>query len=149
MKYAKFGRTRAKGLTPTLKPNKHGQKGKKSGEKKGKGEGGYTKNFGFRGGPATQIGGYNPHSEIIYPSENIAYICSIMIKKFNIVSSHISYGNTQESPSYEMGISKYAQMRKDRMKEQKIEMMSEAYKRAERSEDENEMSIIMPIIKRG
>lgn len=90
-----------------------------------------------------------PHSEIIYPSKNIAYICSIMIKKFNIVSSHISYGNTQESPSYEMGISKYAQMRKDRMKEQKIEMMSEAYKRAERSEDENEMSIIMPIIKRG
>jgi hypothetical protein len=48
-----------------------------------------------------------------------------------------------------MGISKYAQMRKDRMKEQKIEMMSEAYKRAERSEDENEMGIIMPIIKRG
>ena len=81
--------------------------------------------------------------------ENIPYICSIMIKKFNIVSSHISYGNTQESPSYEMGISKYAQMRKDRMKEQKIEMMSEAYKRAERSEDENEMGIIMPIIKRG
>jgi hypothetical protein len=46
-----------------------------------------------------------------------------------------------------MGISKYAQMRKDRMKEQKIEMMSEAYKRAERSEDAMEM--LMPIVKRG
>ncbi len=43
--------------------------------------------------------------------------------------------------------SKYAQMRKDRMKEQKIEMMSEAYKRAERSEDAMEM--LMPIVKRG
>ena len=71
------------------------------------------------------------------------------MKKFNIVASHVSYGITQESPSYEMGISKYAQMRKDRMKQQKIEMMSEAYKRAERSEMENEMGIIMPIIKRG
>ena len=78
---------------------------------------------------------------------NIAYLCPIMIKKFNIVASHISYGATQESPSYEMGISKYAQMRKDRMKEQKIEMMSEAYRRAERSEDAMEM--LMPIVKRG
>jgi hypothetical protein len=33
------------------------------------------------------------------------------------------------------------------MKEQKIEMMSEAYKRAERSEDAMEM--LMPIVKRG
>ena len=81
------------------------------------------------------------------PFKNIAYLCPIMIKKFNIVASHISYGATQESPSYEMGISKYAQMRKDRMKEQKIEMMSEAYKRAERSEDAMEM--LMPIVKRG
>ena len=101
------------------------------------------------GGRLRKSGGITPTVRVSSPSKNIAYICSIMIKKFNIVSSHISYGNTQESPSYEMGISKYAQMRKDRMKEQKIEMMSEAYKRAERSEDENEMSIIMPIIKRG
>ena len=105
------------------------------------------------GGRLRKSGGITPTLRVsnnsLYPSKNIAYICSIMIKKFNILSSHISYGNTQESPSYEMGISKYAQMRKDRMKEQKIEMMSEAYKRAERSEDENEMGIIMPIIKRG
>lgn len=101
------------------------------------------------GGRLRKSGGITPTVIVSSPSKNIAYICSIMIKKFNIVSSHISYGNTQESPSYEMGISKYAQMRKDRMKEQKIEMMSEAYKRAERSEDENEMGIIMPIIKRG
>lgn len=71
------------------------------------------------------------------------------MKKFNIIASHVSYGAMQESPSYEMGISKYAQMRKDRMKEQKIEMMSEAYKRAEQSEVENELGMIMPIIKRG
>lgn len=49
----------------------------------------------------------------------------------------------QESPSYEMGISKYAKQRKDRMKEQKIEMMAEAYKRAEKSEDEMEI-VFMP-----
>jgi hypothetical protein len=42
-----------------------------------------------------------------------------------------------------MGISKYAKQRKDRMKEQKIEMMAEAYKRAEKSEDEMEI-VVMP-----
>ena len=71
-----------------------------------------------------------------------------MIKKFNIVSSHISYGNTQESPSYEMGISKYAKMRQDRMREKKIEMMTEAYKRAESSEMENEIGMIMPFVRK-
>jgi len=55
----------------------------------------------------------------------------------------VSYGAMQESPSYEMGISKYAKQRKDRMKEQKIEMMAEAYKRAEKSEDEMEI-VVMP-----
>ncbi len=65
------------------------------------------------------------------------------MEKFKIVASHVSYGAMQESPSYEMGISKYAKQRKDRMKEQKIEMMAEAYKRAEKSEDEMEI-VIMP-----
>jgi hypothetical protein len=65
------------------------------------------------------------------------------MEKFKIVGSHVSYGTMQESPSYEMGISKYAQMRKDRMKEQKIEMMAEAYKRAEKSENENEVEIVL------
>ncbi len=65
------------------------------------------------------------------------------MEKFKIVASHVSYGTMQESPSYEMGISKYAKQRKDRMKEQKIEMMAEAYKRAEKSEDEMEI-VIMP-----
>lgn len=112
----------------------------------------------FGGDPVRKSGGITPTVRLsdIYCTptistsnlfKNIAYICSVMIKKFNIVASHISYGATQESPSYEMGISKYAQMRKDRMKEQKIEMMSEAYKRAERSEDAMEM--LMPIVKRG
>ncbi len=65
------------------------------------------------------------------------------MEKFKIVASHVSYGAMQESPSYEMGISKYAKQRKDRMKEQKIEMMAEAYKRAEKSEDAMEI-VIMP-----
>jgi hypothetical protein len=65
------------------------------------------------------------------------------MEKFKIVASHVSYGAMQESPSYEMGISKYAKQRKDRMKEQKIEMMAEAYKRAEKSEDEMEI-VVMP-----
>ena len=101
----------------------------------------------FGGDPVRKSVGITPTIIISNPFNNIPYLCSIMIKKFNIVASHISYGATQESPSYEMGISKYAQMRKDRMKEQKIEMMSEAYKRAERSEDAMEM--LMPIVKRG
>ena len=101
----------------------------------------------FGGDPVRKSVGITPTIIISNLFKNIAYICSIMIKKFNIVASHISYGATQESPSYEMGISKYAQMRKDRMKEQKIEMMSEAYRRAERSEDAMEM--LMPIVKRG
>ena len=101
----------------------------------------------FGGDRARKSGGITPTLRVSNPFKNIPYICSVMIKKFNIVASHISYGATQESPSYEMGISKYAQMRKDRMKEQKIEMMSEAYKRAERSEDAMEM--LMPIVKRG
>jgi hypothetical protein len=54
----------------------------------------------------------------------------------------------QESPSYEMGISKYAKMRQDRMKNQKIEMMTEAYKRAEASEMENEIGMIMPFVRK-
>jgi hypothetical protein len=65
------------------------------------------------------------------------------MEKFKIVASHVSYGAMQESTSYEMGISKYAKQRKDRMKEQKIEMMAEAYKRAEKSEDEMEI-VVMP-----
>jgi hypothetical protein len=67
-----------------------------------------------------------------------------MIKKFNIIASHVSSGAMQESPSYEMGISKYAKMRQDRMKNQKIEMMTEAYKKAE----ENEIGMIMPFVRK-
>jgi hypothetical protein len=123
------------------------KKGKKRGKKGEKGRGAMQKKVTFSMGRARKSGGITPTLRVSNPFKNIAYICSVMIKKFNIVASHISYGATQESPSYEMGISKYAQMRKDRMKEQKIEMMSEAYKRAERSEDAMEM--LMPIVKRG
>lgn len=71
-----------------------------------------------------------------------------MIKKFNIIASHMSDGAMQENPSYEMGITKYARMRQDRIKDQKIAMMTEAYKRAEASEMENEIGMIMPFVKR-
>jgi hypothetical protein len=124
-----------------------GKKAKNRGKKVEKGSGAMRKKVTFFGGRLCKTGGITPTVRASNPFKNIAYLCIIMIKKFNIVASHISYGATQESPSYEMGISKYAQMRKDRMKEQKIEMMSEAYKRAERSEDAMEM--LMPIVKRG
>ena len=74
------------------------------------------------------------------------YICHIMIKKFNIIASHISSGSMQEAPSYEMGISKYARMRQEMLANKKINMMAEAYRKAEESEPE--MGMIMPMVKR-
>ena len=77
---------------------------------------------------------------------NIPYLCHIMIKKFNIIASHISSGSMQEAPSYEMGISKYARMRQEMLANKKINMMAEAYRKAE--ESESEMGMIMPMVKR-
>jgi hypothetical protein len=74
------------------------------------------------------------------------YICHIMIKKFNIIASHISSGSMQEAPSYEMGISKYARMRQEMLANKKINMMADAYRKAEESEPE--MGMIMPMVKR-
>lgn len=68
-----------------------------------------------------------------------------MIKKFDIIASHVSYGAMQDSPSYEMGISKFAKMRQEMKKEKKIEMMADAYRRAESKE--SEIEIIMPMRK--
>lgn len=51
----------------------------------------------------------------------------------------------QDSPSYEMGISKFAKMRQEMKREKKIEMMAEAYRKAEGKE--NEIEIIMPMRK--
>lgn len=77
---------------------------------------------------------------------NIPYICRIMMKKFNIIASHISNGSMQEAPSYEMGISKYARMRQEMKQEKKINMMAEAYRKAEESEPS--LGMIMPMVKR-
>jgi hypothetical protein len=41
------------------------QKGKKSGEKRGKGEGGVSKKSDFLYGSCAQIGWYNPHNQHI------------------------------------------------------------------------------------
>ena len=77
---------------------------------------------------------------------NLAYICRIMMKKFNIIASHISSGSMQEAPSYEMGISKYARMRQEMIANKKINMMAEAYRKAEESEPS--LGMIMPMVKR-
>ena len=77
---------------------------------------------------------------------NIPYICNIMMKKFNIIASHLSSGSMQEAPSYEMGISKYARMRQEMLANKKINMMADAYRKAEESEPS--LGMIMPIVKR-
>jgi len=41
------------------------EKGQKSGQKRGKGEGGYAKKSDFLYGSCAQIGWYNPNTEII------------------------------------------------------------------------------------
>ena len=69
-----------------------------------------------------------------------------MMKKFNIIASHVSNGSMQEAPSYEMGISKYARMRQEMKQEKKINMMAEAYRKAEESEPS--LGMIMPMVKR-
>lgn len=68
-----------------------------------------------------------------------------MIKKFDIIASHVSYGAMQDSPSYEMGISKFAKMRQEMKQRKKVDMMAEAYRKAEGKE--NEIEIIMPMRK--
>jgi hypothetical protein len=78
--------------------------------------------------------------------ENIPYLCHIMIKKFNIIASHLSSGSMQEAPSYEMGISKYARMRQEMLANKKINMMADAYRKAEESEPS--LGMIMPMVKR-
>ena len=69
-----------------------------------------------------------------------------MMKKFNIIASHVSNGSMQEAPSYEMGISKYARMRQEMKQNKKINMMAEAYRKAEESEPI--IGMIMPMVKR-
>lgn len=69
-----------------------------------------------------------------------------MIKKFKVIASHMSSGAMQESPSYEMGISKYARMRQDMLQNKKINMMAEAYRKAE--DTEPSLGMIMPFVKR-
>lgn len=66
-----------------------------------------------------------------------------MIKKFDIIASHVSYGAMQESPSYEMGISKFAKMRQEMKQQKKVDMMAEAYRKAEQPE----IVLSMPSIK--
>jgi hypothetical protein len=78
--------------------------------------------------------------------ENIPYLCDIMIKKFNIIASHLSSGSMQEAPSYEMGISKYARMRQEMLANKKINMMADAYRKAEESEPS--LGMIMPMVKK-
>lgn len=129
--------------------------------------GGMAKKSDFPVGIGAQIGGDNPFTPHISQPElpllhisgnkfcslllrvavgNIPYICHIMMKKFNIIASHISNGSMQEAPSYEMGISKYARMRQEMKQEKKINMMAEAYRKAEESEPS--LGMIMPMIKR-
>lgn len=107
--------------------------------------GGYGKKSDFPVGIGAQIGGDNPQTVYIW-QQNLAYICCIMMKKFNIIASHISSGSMQEAPSYEMGISKYARMRQEMLANKKINMMAEAYRKAEESEPS--LGMIMPMVKR-
>ena len=67
---------------------------------------------------------------------------SIMIKKFDIIATHMSEGAMQESPSYEMGVTKYARMRQDMKNEKKINMMAEAFRKGENP------GMIIPLIKK-
>jgi hypothetical protein len=121
----------------------------KNGGKKGeKGGGAVRKILTFGTGVAAVLWGITQPLHISHVVISIPYLCIIMIKKFNIIASHMSDGAMQENPSYEMGITKYARMRQDRIKDQKIAMMTEAYKRAEASEMENEIGMIMPFVKR-
>jgi len=108
--------------------------------------GGTAEKSDFLGGSGTQIGGYNPFTTGISYPKYFDYICDIMIKKFNIIASHLSSGAMQEAPSYEMGISKYARMRQEMLANKKINMMAEAYRKAEESEPE--MGMIMPMVKK-
>jgi len=74
------------------------------------------------------------------------YLCCIMYGKENLT---IKGGRLiNEGPETgEMGLTKFARMRKENMQEKKVAMMTEAYRRADAIEKMEEM-ILMPIKRR-
>ena len=108
----------------------------------------------FGGDPVRKSGGITP-TVIVSGSPNRPHIslpntltifASIMIKKFDIIATHMSEGAMQESPSYEMGVTKYARMRQDMKNEKKINMMAEAFRKGENPGPS--LGMIMPLIKK-